>query len=135
MPKKKKRLVKLGSPWGKEFDVDSEEIDASRWGVSDADCVAFAARMTTGEINRVKRLILVRFIVFHMQNSRLPFSSAFVRANMSFAGQQPSRRRGSDGACCRSASEQQRADAKPCKMDFGAVLHLQSSRLLFHRRL
>ncbi len=57
-----KAKVKLGS-W--EFDVDSEEINASRCGVSDADCVAFAARMTTGEIIRVKRLYLVRFIVFY----------------------------------------------------------------------
>jgi hypothetical protein len=52
--------VKLGS---KEFDVDSEKIDASGCGVSDADCVAFAARMRTGEISRVKTLILVRFIL------------------------------------------------------------------------
>ena len=62
--------VKLGR---KEFDVDSEEINANGCLVSDADCVAFAARMRTGEISRVKRLTLVRFIVFHMQNSRLPF--------------------------------------------------------------
>jgi hypothetical protein len=56
--------VKLGR---KEFDVDSEEINASYCGVSDADCVAFAARMKTGEISRVKRLTLVRFIVFHIR--------------------------------------------------------------------
>ncbi len=49
--------VKLGS---KEFDVDSEEIDANYIGVSVADCVAFAARMKTGEISRVKTLRLVR---------------------------------------------------------------------------
>jgi hypothetical protein len=55
MPKVK---VKLGR---KEFDVDSEEIDASCCGVSDEDCVAFAARMKTGEISRVKILNLVRF--------------------------------------------------------------------------
>jgi hypothetical protein len=52
--------VKLGR---KEFDVDSEEIDAYGCGVSAADCVAFAARMTTGEISRVKKLILVSFFV------------------------------------------------------------------------
>ena len=54
--------VKLGRY---EFDVDSDEINASFCGVSDADCVAFAARMKTGEISRVKRLYLVRteFIV------------------------------------------------------------------------
>ena len=55
--------VKLGS---KEFDLDSEVIHASCWRVSDADCVVFAARMKKGEICRVKRLILVRFIVFHL---------------------------------------------------------------------
>ena len=53
--------VKLGR---KEFDVDSEEIDASGCGVSDADCVAFAARMRTGEFDIVKTLLLVRFFVF-----------------------------------------------------------------------
>ncbi len=53
--------IKLGI---KEFDVDSETIHASDCGVTDADCVAFAARMKTGEISRVKILRLVRFIVF-----------------------------------------------------------------------
>ena len=65
--------VKLGS---KEFDVDSEEIDASGCGVSDADCVAFAARMTTGEISRVKELLLVSFFFcgcVSVLNSRLLF--------------------------------------------------------------
>ncbi len=62
--------VKLGCS---EFDVNSEEIDASRCGVSDADCVAFAARMKTGRISRVKTLNLVRLIVFHMLHSRLHF--------------------------------------------------------------
>ena len=51
--------VKLGS---KEFDVDCEDIDAWNCGVSDADCIALAARMKTGEISRVKYLNLVRFI-------------------------------------------------------------------------
>jgi hypothetical protein len=55
--------VKLG--WN-EFDVDSEEIDASGYGVSDADCVAFAARMRTGEISRVKKLNLVSFFVLSL---------------------------------------------------------------------
>ena len=50
--------VKLGR---KEFDVDCEEINASGCGVSDADCIALAARMKTGEISRVKILKLVRF--------------------------------------------------------------------------
>ena len=50
--------IKLGSG---EFDVDCEEINAGRLGVSAADCSALAARMRTGEISRVKELYLVRF--------------------------------------------------------------------------
>ena len=52
---------------------------------------------------------------------------------MSFAEQQPSRRRGSEGDCCRSATEQQRAGAGPCKIDFVVDFHLMKSRLLLHR--
>ena len=44
----------------KEFDVDSEEINASCCGVTAADCVALAARMKSGEIRRLKKLWLVR---------------------------------------------------------------------------
>jgi hypothetical protein len=50
--------VKLGIY---EFDVDCEQIDASGCGVSAADCAAFAARMKSGEISKVKTLDLVRF--------------------------------------------------------------------------
>jgi hypothetical protein len=53
--------VKLGS---KEFDVDCEEINAMRCNVTDADCVALAARMKSGEMHRLKRLWLVRLFVF-----------------------------------------------------------------------
>ena len=112
--------VKLGS---KEFDVDSEVIDASGCGVSDADCAAFAARMKTGEISRVKTLNLVSCFVLFCWN-----------ANMSFAEQQPSRRRGSEGYCCRSATEQQRAGAGPCKMNFVVGFHVVNLGFLFHRR-
>ena len=49
--------VKLGR---KEFDVDSEEINANCCGVTVADCVALAARMTSGEMRRLKKLDLVR---------------------------------------------------------------------------
>ena len=112
--------VKLG--WN-EFDVDSEEIDASFCGVSDADCAAFAARMKTGEISRVKTLNLVSCFVLFCWN-----------ANMSFADQQPNRRRGSEGYFCRSATEQQRADAVPCKMKFVVVFHGVNLGLLFYRR-
>ena len=55
--------VRLG---GKEFDVDSEGINAISCGVTDADCVALAALMKSGEMRRLKRLHLVRLfsIVF-----------------------------------------------------------------------
>ena len=49
--------VKLGR---KEFDVDSEEINGFGCGVTAADCVALATRMKSGEMRRLKRLILVR---------------------------------------------------------------------------
>ena len=49
--------VKLGS---KEFDVDSEVINACNCGVTDADCVALAACMKSGEMRSLKRLFLVR---------------------------------------------------------------------------
>ena len=49
--------VKLGR---KEFDVDSEEINVGLCGVTDAECVALAARMKSGEMRRLKKLILVR---------------------------------------------------------------------------
>ena len=62
--------VRLGS---KEFDVDSLVIDAKFCGVTESDCVAFAARMKTGEISRLKKLRLVRFIVFYLLMLRLLF--------------------------------------------------------------
>ncbi len=52
---------------------------------------------------------------------------------MSFAEQQPSRRRGSEGYCCRSATEQQRAGANPCKMNFVVGFHVVNLGLLCHR--
>ncbi len=61
--------VKLDS---QEFDVDSEEIVASYCGVTDADCAAFAALMKSGEIRRLKKLWLVRFV-----SVLFPFSSIF----------------------------------------------------------
>ena len=112
--------VKLGS---KEFDVDSEKIDARDCGVSVADCAEFARRMKTGEISRVKTLNLVSCFVLFCWN-----------ANMSFAGHQPSRRRGCEGYCCRSATEQQRAVAVPCKMNFVVGFHVVNLGLLFYRR-
>ena len=49
--------VKLGRM---KFDVDSEVIYANGCGVTDADCVALAARMKSGEMRRLKQLYLVR---------------------------------------------------------------------------
>jgi hypothetical protein len=53
---------------------------------------------------------------------------------MSFAAQQPSRRRGSEGYCCRSATEQHRGGAVACKMNFVVVFYVVNLGLLFHRR-
>ena len=72
--------VKLGS---KEFDVDSEKIDASDCGVSDADCAAFAARMKTGEISRVKTLKLVScFVLFCWNYTNMCFVVVFYALNL-----------------------------------------------------
>ncbi len=53
---------------------------------------------------------------------------------MSFADLQPNRRRGSEGYFCRSATEQQRAEAVPCKMNFVVVFYVVNLGLLFYRR-
>ncbi len=47
--------VKSGSM---EFDVNSEYIQMS-YGITDADCVALAALMKSGEMRRLKTLYLV----------------------------------------------------------------------------
>ncbi len=49
--------VKLGSM---KFDVNSEEIFANNCDVTVADFLALAARMKSGEMRRLKKLILVR---------------------------------------------------------------------------
>ena len=53
---------------------------------------------------------------------------------MSFAGLEPGRRRGSEGYCRRSATEQQPAVAISCTMNFVVGFYVLNSRLLFHRR-
>ena len=53
--------VKLGS---REFDVDSEVMDARGCGVTDEDCIALGERMKSGEIRKVKKLFLVRCMFF-----------------------------------------------------------------------
>ncbi len=54
---KVKARVNLGR---REFDVDSEVINAINCGVIAADCVALSTRMKSGEMRRLKKLDLVR---------------------------------------------------------------------------
>jgi hypothetical protein len=51
--------VKLGRT---EFDVDCKDIDTLCSGATCADFVMLAARIKTGEISRVERLLFVRFV-------------------------------------------------------------------------
>ena len=53
--------VKLGTRY---FSADSEEIDASESQVTAADCVAFCARLSTGEFKRLRDLDLVSAFLF-----------------------------------------------------------------------
>ena len=121
--------VKLGS---KEFDVNSEEIMAGGCGVTVADCAAFAARMKTGEISRVKKLDLVRFVFF---TSEFPFvfSSIYDSADMRFTELQPNRRRGSEMHRCCFAAERKLGVSVACKMNFRDLFLLLNFRLSFHR--
>ncbi len=64
--------VKLGT---KSFSADSEEIDASSSQVSDADCVAFCARLSAGDFKRLRVLCLVSVFLFF-----LLFCACFVVA-------------------------------------------------------
>ena len=66
--------VRLGS---KEFNVDSEHIDASNCDVTAADLALFAARVKTGEISRLKILWLVIFfpVLFLLCIFRLLFAA------------------------------------------------------------
>jgi hypothetical protein len=98
--------VKFG---GMEFDVDSEEIDASSCGVTDADCVALAARIKAGEMRRLKNLDLVRLfsVLFSvlLDIPHLHLSSAlFHRAAMKSASsaRAPLRMRCAPTVVCRS---------------------------------
>jgi hypothetical protein len=101
-------MVKVRFGW-KEFDVNSERIDAGGGGIADVACAVFVVRMNSGEISRLKTLILVRFVSLtsecrEFSRNFVYFSSPCVRANMSFAGQQPCWRRGSEGYCFSSRS-------------------------------
>ena len=105
--------VKLGR---KTFDVNSEVIDADFCSVTAADCAALAARMKTGEISRVKRLILVRFISVLFL---LCFIFCALLNRSFFAGQQQHRPRRRSLHRRRFADQQQRGDAVACAL--GAI--------------
>ena len=100
-------MVKVRFGW-REFDAISERIDAGGGGIADAACVAFAARMNSGEISRLKTLILVRLVLLTseipgiLEEFRL-FSSSSMRADMCFTGLQPCLRQRSAGDCFSSA--------------------------------
>jgi hypothetical protein len=138
-------MVKVRFGW-KEFDVNSERIDAGGGGIADVACVAFAARMNSGEISRLKTLILVRFVLLptafrEFSRNFVYFSSPSVRANMSFAGLQPCWRRGSEGNCFSSAreyqveskEEQQLEITVARKLNFRSLFRFLSFRSYFYR--
>jgi energy-converting hydrogenase Eha subunit B len=71
--------IKLGS---KSFSIDSEEIDASGCGVTDAECVALGARMASGEFKRLKILKLVILLVLCICSvHRIVFADSVVQYN------------------------------------------------------
>jgi hypothetical protein len=71
--------IKLGI---KSFSIDSEEIDASLCGVTDAECVALGARMALGEFKRLKILKLVTlFVLCICSVHRIVFADSVVQYN------------------------------------------------------
>jgi hypothetical protein len=69
--------IKLGS---QSFSIDSEEIDASGCGVTDAECVALGARMASGEFKRLKILKLVTlFVLCICSVHRIVFADSVVQ--------------------------------------------------------
>jgi hypothetical protein len=85
--------------------------------VGDEGAKAIAAALQQN--SSVHALGIVRLILWMFFSAEFAFAFQLpcVRADMSFAGRQPSRRRGSEGHCCGSATEQQLADAVLCKMN------------------
>jgi hypothetical protein len=120
-PRDSMAKVKLGS---KEFDVDSEEINATCCGVTDADCVALAARMKSGEMRRLKILYLVRLFPFFLSFVECPQSPPLIHY---FTGQQYYRRRRHARHFRRDSHQQQCAGAGPCAY----VLSLNRAARLF----
>ena len=109
----RRSMAKLGS---RTFDVNSEEINAGGRGVTAADCAALAARMKTGEISRVKKLDLVRFISVLFL---LCFIFCALLNRSFFAGAQQHRPRRRSLHRRRFADQQQREDAVACAL--GAI--------------
>ena len=109
------------------------EPQPSRRRGSEGDCCRSATEQQRADAGPCKKLdgFCSCFLCAEFAFS---FSSRCVRADISFAEPQPNWRRGSEGYCCRSATEQQRAGAAPCKMNFVVVFYVLNLGLLFHRR-
>jgi hypothetical protein len=84
--------------------------------------------------------LLLFIAVLEGQHELNPFFCFFIAVleglatNVSFAVLQPSRRRGSEGDCNRSATEQQLAVTATCKINFGVDFYVLKLGLLFDRR-
>ena len=103
--------------FSKEFDVDSEEMNANNCGAAASDYAAFAARMKSGEIRRLKTLLLVS--LFSMSFVCHYVSKIFTSDPHHFTAPQrlpltQNRRRRCPGDCRRDAHEQQCAAAGTC---------------------
>jgi hypothetical protein len=71
--------IKLGS---KYFSIDSEEIDASGCGVTDAECVALGARIASGEFKRLKILkLVILFVLCICSVHRIVFADSVVQGD------------------------------------------------------
>ena len=69
--------IKLGR---KYFSIDSEEIDASFCGVTDAECVALGKRMASGEFKRLKILnLVILFVLCICSVHRIVFADSVVQ--------------------------------------------------------
>ena len=72
-------LIKLGSIF---FSIDSEQIDASGCGVTDAECVALGARRELGEFKRLKILkLVILFVLCICSVHRIVFANSVVQNN------------------------------------------------------
>jgi hypothetical protein len=98
-----------------EYDVNCEVIRAVCCGVAAADCAVLVARMTTGEMSRVKTLHVVRNI---FRAEFLIFSRAADSVSPSAFNLFHSGTRGSDRDCCGCEREQRFTAAAACKMRF-----------------